>query len=231
METRFRTGRTASQINLEAATLIGGNSGVGVTLPFTDNFNDGDANGWSVFDEAGNPSNWNVNNSQYQQPNLVRLGRVTFDESYHLGSFSSLDNGFGLRNYRVSADIFPRGNLGDDSGIMFRYQDPNNYYRLSFDSRFGYTRLEKRVNGQFTALANNSIGYRFGELLDVAITVVDSTILVDVNNDPLFAVQDNSISQGTIALYSAAEVRFDNGTDRSYQYSTYSTFQPNRTQR
>ncbi len=181
-----------------------------ITLPFTDNFNDGNANGWVVRDEAGDPSNWTVSNNQYRQLNQVRTGSANLNASYHLGSFSYLDDGFQLQDYQATIDVIPRGDLGDDIGIMFRYQDINNYYRLTFDSRFGFTRLEKRVGGQFSSLASNSIGYIFGQSVEFKITVDGSMILVELDGDPLFIVEDNSITQGTIALYSAANSRFDN---------------------
>ena len=211
MDERFTSGATASHIAIESATLSGGNTSSSINLPFTDNFDDGDAVGWTVFNEAGNPGNWVPTNNQYRQQNLVRESSVmNLVESYHLGSFSFLNGGLGLTDYRFSVDVTPRGGSGDDVGVMFRYVNENNYYRLSFDSRFGYTRLEKRVDGQFTALASNAIGYEFNQEVTVEVYAVGSNLLVSIDGDLLFAVDDDAIGQGTVGLYAADEAWFDN---------------------
>ncbi len=104
----------------------------------------------------------------------------------------------------------PLGAGGDNIGIMFRYQDQNNYYRLSIDSRFGFTRLEKRVGGTFTTLARNAKGYVLNQAVNISIEVVGQTILVTLDGVPLFSATDPDIGSGTVALYASTEATFDN---------------------
>ena len=180
------------------------------SLPSLDNFNNNSAQNWSVVDEAGNPSNWRAVHGKYHQQNQIRLGRSNFDKTYHIGTYTYLNTGFDLQNYRFSVEMTPLGDSGDNIGIMFCYQDRDNYYRLTLDSRYGFTRLEKKVAGRFYPLATNSRGYNKGQPLNVTIEAAGATILVYLNGDSLFGITDSSLSSGTVALYSITQASFDN---------------------
>ena len=186
------------------------NNGNELTLPYTENFDDGIAQNWVVIDETGITSNWSVVNNEYKQQISVQNGQASYDESYHLGTFSYLNTGFALTDYRISADLTPTGAQGNDIGIMFRYQDADNYYRLTLNSRFGFSRLEKKVGGQFTPLLSNSRGFTQGQVDQVTIELSGSSIFIFLDGDPLFSIDDNSLSSGTIALFSIVESSFDN---------------------
>jgi len=112
-------------------------------------------------------------------------------------------------------DLTPTNSDGDDIGMMFRYQDPQNYYRLSFNSRFGFTRLEKKVGGVFSALATNARGYSAAnQTFNMTVEVRGGLILVYGGSPavPLMAVNDSSLSQGSIALFTQDTAKFDNVT-------------------
>lgn len=134
-----------------------------------------------------------------------------FNESYHLGTYAYLTAGLGLTDYRFSVDAtYLATQNTDDIGIMFRYQDNNNYYRLSLNYIWGFTRLEKRVGGQFVPLATNARGYTPSQLLQFVVELEGASIKVFLNGDPLFAVSDTSLTYGTVALYTQDQAKFDN---------------------
>ena len=200
------TGGTGN-VTLQAATLSAITS---PALPIVDDFNDGNSNGWVEVDEAGAASSWSVISGEFYQVNRVE-SVLAFDQSYHLGSYAYLQSGMGLTDYRFSVSAtYLASQTADDIGVMFRYQDNNNYYRLSFNSRYGFTRLEKKVGGVFTPLASDARGYGQGQQIDIEIEVNGSRILVFVNGDPLFAVQDNDLKAGTVALYNQDQSKYDN---------------------
>ncbi|KAF0191115.1 MAG: Uncharacterized protein FD165_2190, partial [Gammaproteobacteria bacterium] len=180
-----------------------------VTLPVTENFSSGMGN-WTIVNDSGTASSWAVVSGALRQENRVESVNA-FDQSSHKGTYAYYTAGTSLSNYRFSTDaIFLGAGLADDIGIMFRYQNNNNYYRLSMNSRFGFTRLEKKTGGVFTPLAVNARGYNSGELLRFTIDLNGSSIQVTVNDDPLFAVNDSSLSTGTVALYTQDKASFDN---------------------
>ncbi|HUU18904.1 MAG TPA: family 16 glycoside hydrolase, partial [Sedimentisphaerales bacterium] len=116
------------------------------------------------------------------------------------GTYAYWQAGTGWTNYTTAVTIKSADN--DIIGIMFRYQDENNYYRFSWDQERSYRRLVKCVNGQFTLLAEDSVPYVIGQNYQVKIVAQGSTLQVSIDGSPVFSVNDSSLSSGTIALYS-----------------------------
>ncbi len=182
-----------------------------LALPFSYDFNDGNTTGWTVVNEGINPSSWQVVNGEYHQQNYVGSIRMTLEEAYQKGFYSYLNPGVSLTDYRFSVKATPLvgTNNGHDIGVMFRYQDSQNYYRFSLNSNIGFSRLEKRVDGNFTTLAQNSRGFFQGQQLNIVVELKGSLIQVFLNGDPLFGVSDTGLTFGSIALYCQDEAKFD----------------------
>ncbi len=185
---------------------------------------------WKIVEESRkgahkvNKSAWSISNGKLGQINFVadrfkgsKIVGEPMKKSYHKGTFAALKGLAGEKNYKFTVDIFPKadpkpGNVrdGNDIGVMFRFTDWKNYYRLSLNAYNGYTRLEKRVNGNFSTLATNSVGYKEGLKYNVVVEVIDQIMHVTINGDRVFGVKDGSHPKGTIALYSQDKVFFDN---------------------
>jgi lysophospholipase L1-like esterase len=180
---------------------------------FSDDFSDGVANGWVEVPDSGHAPDWREVNLAYFQENTVAAKPGGFDESYLIGTYSYLAAGVGSNDYRFSVQVTPlpnsSGSEGNDVGVMFRFVN-NDYYRLSINSRYGFTRLEKIINGIFTPLAVNANGYYESEPLDITIDINGSLIQVFLDDEPIFGVTDSDIFSGTIALYCQDGVKFDN---------------------
>ena len=165
--------------------------------------------GWTAFDDTGIASNWQVNGTQFTQQNFVGTNLQT----YHFGTYLYASSGFSLTDYTVSLNAISLdntvGNEDADIGVMFRYQDNNNYYRFSMNYALGFTRLEKKVNGVWSTFSVNSRGFIPGQKQAITVVVSSNNILVYLNGEPLFSVQDSSLSSGTIALYCQDKASFD----------------------
>ena len=190
-------------------------------IVFADSFSN-DSN-WSYVDNTGNGASWAVVNGQLRQSVYLEtdpdFGNDAFfgNTSYHSGSYAQLVDGIinGVSDYRFSVEITPLINFetrqGNDVGIMFRYQDENNYYRVSMNARYGYTRFEKRQFGNFQTLAVNSIGYVDEQSMNLMVEVNGDTLIVWIDGDAVFAVvDDDPILAGTVALYCQDRAQFDN---------------------
>jgi PKD repeat protein len=176
---------------------------------FYDDFSDGVADGWTIVNDGNSSSSWSVVNGEYYQRNFTS----GMTESYHRGTFSYLNKWFSLTNFRIKARLkAPIDSYGEDIGIMFRYQDINNYYRMSINSQFGYTRLEKKVNGIFTTLAVNALGFEKEQWIEVLIEVFGDKIFIYRDQDKLISVADAGLSSGTVALYCERYALFDDIT-------------------
>jgi len=185
--------------------------------PFDNNFNN-----WSSVDDTGNGTNWIVSNGKlYQTINTVVVNNLNAsfvsNTSYHLGTYARLDNPNISGGYRFSVDITPIPDSLDvlkssDIGIMFGYVNSNNYYRVSMNARYGFTRFERRSGGIFQTLAVNSRGYVENQAITLTAEINGNAIIVwiDGDPDPVFAHVDSSPLSGTVALYCQERASFDN---------------------
>ncbi len=183
----------------------------GGTLP-ADDFSDGNANGWTVVDDSGGSSNWHVVSGAYREDDPVGTIGEALDGSYQLGTYSYLDSAraFALSDYRFTVDLTPQSQEGLTAGVMFRYRDNDNYYRLTINSREGFTRLEKKAGGQFSTLAVDGRGYRRGQRIALGVVLRGAQILIYRDGEPLFAVHDAAIAAGSVALFTRDLASFDN---------------------
>ena len=196
-------------------------------LPLTYDFTSTDVSAWSTVSDTGIAGTWAVSGDAYQQSTDVgdQDFGTPYNQSYKLGTYAYLGGLTALTAYRVSVDITPLRDSaardpfdGQDVGVMFRYQDNDNYYRVSFSARESFARLEKKVGGAFTTLATNSQGYVEGQTFKVTVNLSGDLIQVTrdddpgdtIGGDPLFAVRDTSLPSGTVALYCQDAAKFDN---------------------
>jgi hypothetical protein len=103
-------------------------------------------------------------------------------------------------NYRATMKI--RSNDDDALGVMFRFKDNDNYYRFSWYAQEKSRRLEKKVNGKFQVLAQDTVVYKKGQTYTLQTIAQGSSLKVLIDGKIIFSVTDTSIASGTIALYS-----------------------------
>lgn len=103
-------------------------------------------------------------------------------------------------NYRFSC--FLKSTDNHAIGIIFRYQDLNNCYRFSMDNEQKYRRLVKIFNGVVTRLVEDHFGYIRNQDYLITIEVFGSSLRLYQDDLLIFDVTDNSITNGTIGMYS-----------------------------
>ena len=79
----------------------------------------------------------------------------------------------------------------DGIGVVFHYQDENNYERFSMDSQRHYRRLVKKVDGRFTNLAETDAGYRPGTRYRIRVLSVGSSISIYLNGSLVLQAVDD----------------------------------------
>ena len=103
-------------------------------------------------------------------------------------------------DYRVSVRFLSTDD--DGIGVMFRYVDADNYYRLSMDRALRYRRLVKFVAGRATELWADRTQYTVGRQYAVTIDAIGSQLAGYVDGIEVFRLQDGDLASGRIALYS-----------------------------
>jgi hypothetical protein len=105
------------------------------------------------------------------------------------------------KNYKISLTMRPQ-NSGA-TGIMFRYQDMDNYYRFVWDADSLAFRLELRSKGVLKVLASQRNSVKGEIFYPISLSVNGSQIVVSFNGKQIFSIADSTIGAGSIALYSS----------------------------
>ena len=182
------------------------------SFPIVENFDSGDLGKWSFIDQTSKSSNWFPESGRMRQNNAVG----GFSEDYAIGSYALYNSGAVLSDYEAQVLVHPLANPTTTSssnsvGLIFRRQDENNYYRLIISRKQGYSRLEKISAGMRSTLAFDGRGlFDFTNWLHLKVDVYGSKIFAWVNGNPLFAVEDSDISQGSIGLFATNMTLFEN---------------------
>lgn len=160
--------------------------------------------GWQVQDEGDYmaPSEWMVDSNRVlrQRSNILHLeARADLPKR---GTLLVYSEGRTWTDYDFSLHLASTDN--DVLGIVFRYQDENNFYRFSMDQqpRAFLRRLVKCVDGAFSLLASDHVAYTSNVYYTITATVEGDSITVMSNGETIFDVIDTSLRSGTIGLYS-----------------------------
>ena len=193
------TGAGAAAISsIEALTGI---SPSGQTLLW-DDFNDGNLDGWRSTNLAGGTAHWYPYNGGVVEDSGVYGG----DSNNRLGTYLWYDKGLDWADYELSASLY--GGDNDGLGLIFRYQDPANYYKLEFDRYRTFRKLYKVREGTVSALWSWTAGsgFEMKTWFDLKITVTTEAggarIRGWMGAAELFSCFDAApVPNGTVAMY------------------------------
>ena len=170
----------------------------------SDNFDDGDFNGWTV-DDQGIPANvsaWSVINQEAAQTaNAVGTNTGFFDN--RLGTVLYWDDPAALTWQDYTFEATFRSDDDDGMGFVFYYTDENNYYKVDFATQFNFSKLFLVQGGVETTLASvTGPGFMVGANTDIEITVSSGNIRVLRDGVDVFGtVADSTLTNGTVGLY------------------------------
>lgn len=185
-------GSTSAASNTLAATTAAGPG----TLAFSDDFQDGAADGWTSVNGI-----WSVVSSGgskvYKQTSWPMVN-----------AFSTVDAS-SYTNYSVETNIKLTQNDSDlAAGITARYQDPGNFYY--FRVKAGKLQIGKSVNGTVTILTAKNYIMTTNVVYSFAAVLNNSTLDFYVNGFKELSVTDTSLTSGKIGLYAfKTSVEFD----------------------
>lgn len=160
---------------------------------------------WQISDEGtvDAPSSWNVRVGRLEQSANI-LGPHAQAATDRKGTYACWNRPIarGWSNYTCSVILHSTDD--DGIGLLFRYRDAANYYKLELDRQQSFRRLTKLVAGQETLLATEPGAYPQDQDLYLVIECDGPRITALLDGVTLFggAVTDASIGAGTVALYS-----------------------------
>jgi len=160
--------------------------GGGGSALFSDDFNDGNANGWTT-----SGGTWSVNANEY----------------LNTTSGLSYAGDAAWTNYSVEVDVSPI--LSTYSGIIGRYQSNTNYYQLEVHSGNNKLSLWRNQNGTWTEIGSYPTTINNGTWYLLKLDMNGSTIRGYLNGVERINVTDTVHSAGKIALRCGNDTRYD----------------------
>lgn len=155
---------------------------------------------YEIIDEGMNlgPSNWSVIDGTIIQTSNIYGGSISGSVLDKPGTMaitgSSSWSNVVIRTTFISED-------DDAIGIIFRFQDSDNYYRLSMDRERSYRRLVKKVDGSFSVLWQDDVAYNQGQSYGLVIYAHRHHLLCYLDDIFLFNVEDTDIATGRAGFY------------------------------
>ena len=164
---------------------------------------------WTVVDDADTlegPSDWRVEQDGWLHQTSNIWGRRGDFIGRWYGTYL-IAGSADWTDYTISVRVKPSDD--DGFGVVFRYQDPEHFYRLLFlqDGMSGgpITRLDKREGADYTELWSEPKGYRPSSEMLIEIDVDGDVIGATVDGKRLCEVKDGSYSRGKIGLFCYAQ--------------------------
>ena len=193
-------------------------------LLFSDDFSDGDMDNWEIIDfeeldPGKGPSDWVEadgvlhQNADTEGAGGVLAGQVDGapDNDARVGTHA-IAGDREWRNYAFSVDILYRDD--DYAGLVFRYQDEENYYRFQLEDDDDEYHIARMKDGSITFLvADGPLPEPFGqnEWLTISIDARGKTLKFFYKEQLIETIVDTALDHGSIGLMtSSSPVDFDN---------------------
>ena len=163
---------------------------------------------WTVIDEPDTvegPSDWVVQEGWLHQRSNIWGKRGDFLGKWYGTLLVAGDERW--NNYELSLKTKPIDN--DGFGVIFRFIDPQHFYRLLFlqEGLNGgpLTRLDKRIGEDYTQIWSSPAGYQSGREMIITIAVDGTRIRASVDRSVLVEITDDSFQRGKIGLFCFAQ--------------------------
>ncbi|MBN2340753.1 MAG: Ig-like domain-containing protein [Deltaproteobacteria bacterium] len=157
------------------------------------------------FGDLAGPSVWTVSNDVLTQTSEIYSTESNFPRLGTVAVFNA-SSAANLTDYSFSA-LFRSGDE-DGVGIVFRYVDSANYYKLelSGNASLNFIRLSKVEDGVETELASDENGglppFPLNDWFELGVVVEGDAISVYMDAEPLFEViTDDANSTGSFGIY------------------------------
>lgn len=184
-----------------------------------ENFNDGNLDGWTTVTQGENNTDKFVikgtvasrpdaeeglpapQGSLHIFPEDFRQEDIPAGETTDSYLFWNAEDAFTWQDYAIDVTFV---SYDDDTvGLLFYYQDENNYYKLEIDAEERFVQLFKLVEGVETTIARSRDRYTSGEEFNLRVDIEDQNIQAYLNGEAVFPYdyEDRDLTEGTVGLY------------------------------
>jgi hypothetical protein len=155
---------------------------------------------WKIVDHGATspPSHWELVNGNLHQSSGIQGGGMTADDLDKPGT-CALAGRLEWSDYKLKVNL--ESETGGAIGVVFRYQNKNNFYRFSMNQEHRYQRLVKCVDGKFTGLWEGGGFVELGRIYRVCVLVRGDQIKAWIDDQLIFDVTDGDLRHGMVGLY------------------------------
>ncbi|HEX7185099.1 MAG TPA: hypothetical protein VF756_24940 [Thermoanaerobaculia bacterium] len=194
----LREGLELTRHRIEARLLPGpGGEPPGDPILLLESFRDSGALArFEIVDQgtSGGPSQW-----QIEGGTLIQLSAIGSGFEPALPGTNAVTGDSEWTDYRLTVDL--RSDSGGSIGMVFRWRDADNHYRLAADATLRYRRLVKVEAGVVSILWEDEGRYAPGEPFRLIVETVGSRLTGYFDNARLFEVSDSAHAAGRVGLY------------------------------
>lgn len=155
-----------------------------------DDFEDGNANGWTT-----------IPGSTFQV--VASAGSSVYRQSSLAGDAGAIMDASARRNQAIQADIRPTAFASGGErwfGLVVRYTDPGNYYYVTLRNT-NVVQLKRMHNGSFTTLAQKALPVPLNRTYRVRLEAVGTRLRVFVDNTFVAEATDTTLAQGNAGIF------------------------------
>lgn len=191
---------------------------------FADDFRSGSLDRYTIVDNGTNmPSDWRIVDGVLVQDSDIGSGQQGpgwgawskgGEGAYILrdGTYALIEGGQDWTDYAVEVDVTPSDD--DALGVLVRYVDDQNYYKVELDDQAGLAQIIRVEDGYETVLARGWHNYAQDQTMRLRVEAEGDRLSVSVDGVEVFEslVTDTAFAKGGVALYSYAStgLGFDN---------------------
>ncbi|MPZ99110.1 MAG: hypothetical protein GEU80_07175 [Dehalococcoidia bacterium] len=187
------------------AVLLDGTFERAAGVLFEERFGDSALDGYRIVDAPGavsGPSQWSVTAGEIIQTANIYAGAIFGTSPARPGTVAV--TGSVWSDIRLTARL--RSDDNDAIGVVFRYQDDENWYRFSMDRERSYRRLARCVAGTVTTLWEDAATYDQSRTYEVGIDASGDLLMGYLDHQLLFVVRDDGVREGQVGFYAWANV-------------------------
>jgi PKD repeat protein len=142
---------------------------------------------------------WRFNNGNWVESNKTMIQNSNYYNGGYIGGCYALVGSPEWKNYRLSVDF--KSSDDDKIGVVFNYQDANNFYLFTWQQQGTIRALKSFVDGVETNLAIDTLGYQLNQWYQLNLTTIDGQIQVYIDSLMIYSITDINFQSGRAGLY------------------------------
>jgi len=142
---------------------------------------------------------WRFRNGSWVEQNQTMIQNSNYYNGSYIGGCYALVGSSQWKNYQLNVDFLSTDN--DKIGVVFNYQDPENFYLFTWQQEGTLRAVKRFVNGVQSDLAADTVGYLTNQWYRLRVTTEDYNISVFIDSTEIFFITDSTFAAGKAGLY------------------------------